>query len=65
MSRGELRVGRLLERPRDTLIELRDRGIGLTHAEIDAQTQTDRRLWAVGAEWIDSRLQRCRRLAEA
>lgn len=49
-----------LERPREALIELRDRGIELTHAEIDALIQTDRRFWAVGAEWIDTRLQRCR-----
>jgi hypothetical protein len=49
-----------LEQPRATLIALRDRGMELTNVEIDALAQTDRRFWAVGAEWIDTRLQRCR-----
>jgi hypothetical protein len=49
-----------LDQPRATLIALRDRGMELTSVEIDALAQTDRRFWAVGAEWIDTRLQRCR-----
>jgi hypothetical protein len=49
-----------LEQPTATLTALRDRGIELTSVEIDALAQTDRRFWTVGAEWIDTRLQRCR-----
>ena len=49
-----------LERPVETLTSLRDRGFELTNVEVDALARTDRRLWAVGAEWIDARLQRCR-----
>ena len=49
-----------LERPLETLLSLRERGIELTNAEIDALAQTDRRLWSIGAEWLDGRLQRCR-----
>ena len=49
-----------LERPTETLTSLRDRGFELTNVEVDALARTDRRLWAVGAEWIDTRLQRCR-----
>ena len=49
-----------LERPMETLASVRDRGFELTNSEMDALTRTDRRLWAVGAEWIDARLQRCR-----
>ena len=48
-----------LERPAETLDSLRDRGLELTNVEIDALARTDRRFWAVGAEWIDGRLQRC------
>jgi hypothetical protein len=49
-----------LDQPTATLTALRDRGMELTNVEIDALAQTDRRFWAVGAEWIDTRLQRCR-----
>jgi hypothetical protein len=49
-----------LDQPTATLNALRDRGMELTNVEIDALAQTDRRLWALGAEWIDTRLQRCR-----
>ena len=49
-----------LEQPIETLTSLRDRGFELTKVEIDALARTDRRFWAVGAEWIDARLQRCR-----
>ena len=54
----ELRA-RFLDRPVQTLSSLRDMGFDLTNAEIDALTQTDRRLWTSGADWIDARLQRC------
>ena len=49
-----------LERPIETLASLRERGFELTKVEVDALARTDRRFWAVGAEWIDTRLQRCR-----
>lgn len=49
-----------LERPIETLTTLRDMGLELTKVEVDALVRTDRRFWAVGAEWIDGRLQRCR-----
>ena len=49
-----------LEEPYETLKALRDRGFELSNVEIDALARTDRRLWTVGAEWIDGRLQRCR-----
>ena len=39
---------------------LRERGFELTNVEVDALVRTDRRVWTVGAEWIDGRLQRCR-----
>jgi hypothetical protein len=49
-----------LDRPTQTLEALRDRGFDLTAVEVDALTRTDRRLWGIGAEWVDWRLQRCR-----
>jgi hypothetical protein len=49
-----------LERPSDTLRSLRERGVELTNVEIDALIQTDRLVWLIGAELIDTRLQRCR-----
>ena len=49
-----------LERPKETLAALRERGFELTKIEIDALARTDRRFWAVGAEWIDASLQGCR-----
>jgi hypothetical protein len=55
----ELRAD-FLARPIETLASIRDRGFELTNLEVDALASTDRRLWAIGAEWIDGRLQRCR-----
>jgi hypothetical protein len=55
----ELR-GKFLDRPLETLTALRDNGIDLTTSEIDALLVTDPRLWRAGAQWVDSRLQRCR-----
>jgi hypothetical protein len=48
-----------LAAPTETLTSLREAGFDLTPAEIDALSRTNRRLWVSGAEWIDSRLQRC------
>jgi len=50
---------RFLDGPINTLSSLRELGFDLTNTEIDALERTDRRLWTSGAEWIDSRLQRC------
>jgi hypothetical protein len=49
-----------LERPIESLQSLRDRGVELTSVEIDALVQTDRRVWLLGATWMDTRIQRCR-----
>ena len=48
-----------VERPAETLNALREQGLELTNIEIDALVQTDRRVWSLGAKWIDERLQRC------
>ena len=53
----ELRT-RFVKRPLETLSELRAAGFELTNSEIDALSQTDRRLWHLGQKWIDPRLQR-------
>jgi hypothetical protein len=53
-----------LERPIETLQSLRERGLELTNVEINALAETERRLWLIGAEWIDARLQRCRLVGE-
>ena len=45
--------------PAETLSSLRESGLELTDDEIAALTNTDQRLWTSGADWIDSRLQRC------
>jgi hypothetical protein len=49
-----------LERPLETLTSLRDKGVDLTHVEIDALVRTDSRVWWCFAALIDARLQRCR-----
>jgi hypothetical protein len=49
-----------LERPLGALTSLREKGIDLTLVEVEALANTDRRLWLSGAEWVDTRLQRCR-----
>ena len=48
-----------LERPLETLTSLRDKGVDLTHVEIDALIRTDSQVWR-GCSLIDARLQRCR-----
>jgi len=50
---------KFLVAPAHTLSAFRESGLDLTDAEIEALTQTDRALWRSGADWIDSRLQRC------
>jgi hypothetical protein len=49
-----------LERPLAVLTSLRERGFELTNSEIDALIETDRRLWRLGSQWLDARVQRCR-----
>jgi hypothetical protein len=51
---------RFIERPLDTLTELRDQGFELTKDEIEALVQSDRKIWASMARRIHPRLQRCR-----
>jgi hypothetical protein len=50
---------KFLVAPAATLSAFRESGLELTDDEIEALTNTDRRLWKSGADWIDSRLQRC------
>jgi len=50
---------KFLVAPVETLSAFRDSGLELSDAEIEALTNTDRKLWTSGPEWIDSRLQRC------
>jgi hypothetical protein len=50
---------RFIERPLDTLIELRDQGFELTKDEIEALVQSDRKIWTSMARRIHPRLQRC------
>ena len=65
----QLVIGRLLtdeelracfvERPRDTLAELREQGFELTDDEIDALARSDAKAWPSMARRIHPRLQRC------
>ena len=64
----QLVIGRLLtdeelracfvERPRDTLAELREQGFELTDDEIDALAGSDAKAWTAMARRIHPRLQR-------
>ena len=66
----QLMIGRLLtdedlrlqfvERPRETLADLRDQGFELTNDEIDALARSDPKMWPSVARRIHPRLQRCR-----
>jgi hypothetical protein len=50
---------RFVERPLETLTELRDQGFELTDDEIDALTRSDPKMWPSMARRIHPRLQRC------
>ena len=51
---------RFKERPRETLIELREQGYELSQDEIDALVRSDPGVWPSMARLIHPRLQRCR-----
>lgn len=50
---------RFCEGPLETLSELREQGFDLTDSEIEALTETDRRVWSSAARRIHPQLQRC------
>jgi hypothetical protein len=50
---------RFVERPRDTLTELREQGFDLTEDEIDALARSDAQVWPSMARRIHPRRQRC------
>ena len=50
---------RFVERPRETLVDLRDQGYELTADEIDALVRSDPGVWPSMARRIHPRLQRC------
>jgi hypothetical protein len=50
---------RFVERPRETLGELREQGFELTDDEIDALARSDTKMWPAIARRIHPRLQRC------
>jgi hypothetical protein len=50
---------RFVERPRETLVELRDQGYELTGDEIEALVRSDPGVWPSMARRIHPRLQRC------
>ncbi len=50
---------RFVERPLDTLNEVRERGYELTEDEIDALVRSDPGVWPSMARRIHPRLQRC------
>jgi hypothetical protein len=50
---------RFVERPRETLSELREQGYELTADEIDALVRSDPGMWPSMARRIHPRLQRC------
>ncbi|HJZ75727.1 MAG TPA: Os1348 family NHLP clan protein [Vicinamibacterales bacterium] len=51
---------RFVERPRETLIEIRDQGYELTADELDALARSAPAEWPAMARRIHPRLQRCR-----
>jgi hypothetical protein len=65
----QLVIGRLLtdedlrlqfvERPRETLVDLREQGFELSADEIDALARSDPKMWHAMAKRIHPRLQRC------
>jgi len=50
---------RFVERPRETLAEVRDQGYELSMDELDALARSDPRAWPSMARRIHPRLQRC------
>src|SRR5258705_10286746 len=54
----ELRA-RFVERPLETLADLRQQGFELTEDEIDALARSDAEMWPAMARRIHPRLQRC------
>jgi hypothetical protein len=54
----DLRV-RFVERPLETLTELREQGFELTRDEIEALARSDADMWPAMARRIDPRLQGC------
>lgn len=48
-----------VERPRETLGELRDKGYALTPDEVDALARSEPGAWPLMARHIHPRLQRC------
>ena len=50
---------RFVERPRETLVELRDQGYELTGDEIEALVRSDPGVWPSMVRRIHPRLQRC------
>ena len=50
---------RFVERPRETLVDLRDQGYELTADEIDALVRSDPGAWPSMARRFHPRLQRC------
>ena len=51
---------RFVERPRETLTDLRDQGYDLSLDEVDALVRSDPAVWPAMARKIHPRLQRCR-----
>ena len=49
-----------VERPRETLAEIRDKGYELTGEEVDALARSAPTAWPSMARYIHPRLQRCR-----
>ena len=50
---------RFVERPRETLTEIRESGYELTETELDALARSDPAVWPSMARHIHPRLQRC------
>ena len=50
---------RFVERPRETLVEVRDQGYELSMDELDALARSDPNSWPSMARRIHPRLQRC------
>ncbi|HMF93378.1 MAG TPA: Os1348 family NHLP clan protein [Vicinamibacterales bacterium] len=51
---------RFVERPRETLLEIRDQGYELTLDELEALARSAPTEWPAMARYIHPRLQRCR-----